>query len=72
MQCLICTGAARDATPAGFDGIVVLCPTCGDYEVADSALKRFRNASVAERDAALRKARSFQTGIRPTITTTSM
>jgi hypothetical protein len=70
MQCLICTGAAKDLTSADFDGHVVGCPKCGDYEVAGSIWGRFRNASVEERASALRKAKSFQ-GLakRPTITT---
>jgi len=70
MQCLVCTGEAKDITPAGFDGIVVRCPNCGDYEVADSALKRFQTASLSERGVAFRKAKSLQTAARPTITTT--
>jgi predicted RNA-binding Zn-ribbon protein involved in translation (DUF1610 family) len=69
MQCLVCTGAATDITLAGFEGIVVRCPNCGDYEVADSALRRFQTASLSERGAALRKAKSLKTTGRPTITT---
>ena len=67
---LVCTGAATDITLAGFEGIVVRCPNCGDYEVADSALRRFQTASLSERGAALRKAKSLKTTGRPTITTT--
>jgi hypothetical protein len=52
MQCLVCTGAATDITLAGFEGIVVRCPNCGDYEVADSALRRF-------------KPRLYQNAVRP-------
>jgi hypothetical protein len=74
MQCGVCTGAAKDITPPGFDGIVIRCPTCKDYEIAGgAALARFRNASVEERAAALKKAKAFQ-GLpgRPTITTTCL
>jgi hypothetical protein len=74
MQCRVCTGAAKDITPADYDGIAVRCPTCGDYEVAGgAALSRFKNASVYERADALKKAKTFQ-GLakRPTITTTCL
>ena len=69
MQCLVCTGAATDITLAGIDGVVVRCPNCGDYQVADSALRRFQTASLSERGAAFRKAKSLKTTGRPTITT---
>jgi hypothetical protein len=56
MQCLVCTGEARDLTPENFDGHVIGCPGCGNYEIAGSAWDRFRNASQQARTAALGKA----------------
>jgi predicted RNA-binding Zn-ribbon protein involved in translation (DUF1610 family) len=60
MQCLICTGAARDLTPKNFDGYVFECPSCGNYEVAGGAWDRFRKASQQERATALGKAASLK------------
>ena len=34
MKCLVCAGAASDRTPPNFDGYVIECPSCGNYEVA--------------------------------------
>jgi predicted RNA-binding Zn-ribbon protein involved in translation (DUF1610 family) len=60
VQCLVCTGAATDLTAENFDGFVISCPSCGNYEIAGSAWDRFRNASQQERAAALRKAASLK------------
>ena len=43
MQCLVCTGDARDLTPENFDGCFIECPSCGKYEVAGGAREKFRN-----------------------------
>ena len=42
---LVCAGEARDRTPKNFDGNVIECPSCGNYEVAGGAGDRFQNAS---------------------------
>jgi hypothetical protein len=60
VQCLVCAGAATDLTAENFDGFVIGCPSCGNYEIAGSAWDRFRNASQQERAAALRKAASLK------------
>ena len=60
MQCLVCAGEARDLTPQNFDGYVIGCSSCGNYEVAGGAWDRFRNASQQERAAALAKAASLK------------
>jgi hypothetical protein len=60
MQCLVCAGEARDLTPQNFDGYVIGCPSCGNYEVAGGAWSRFQNASEQERSAALAKAASLK------------
>jgi hypothetical protein len=56
MQCLVCAGEATDLTPLGFDGHVIGCPSCGNYEVIGAAWNRLQNASQLERAAALAKA----------------
>jgi hypothetical protein len=48
MKCLVCAGEATDRTPRNFDGHVIECPNCGNYEVAGGAWERFRNASKQE------------------------
>jgi hypothetical protein len=60
VQCLVCISEARDLTPKNFDGFVIGCSSCGNYEVAGGAWDRFRNASQQERAAALGKAASFK------------
>jgi hypothetical protein len=60
MQCLVCAGEANDLTPRNFDGHVVGCPSCGNYEVAGGAWDRLQNASQPERAAALAKAASLK------------
>jgi hypothetical protein len=67
-------GGCQGHNASRFDGIVIRCPTCKDYEVAGgAALTRFKNASVEERAAALKKAKAFQSvAERPTITTTCL
>ena len=56
MNCLVCAEAARDLTPPNFDGCIVGCERCGNYEVIGSAWNRFQNASQQERSAALTNA----------------
>ena len=60
MKCLACAGEASDRTPANFDGYIIACPACGNYEVAGGAWERFRDASKDEWAAALAKAQSVK------------
>jgi hypothetical protein len=60
MQCLVCAGEARDLTPLNFDGHVIGCPRCGNYEILGATWDIFQNASQPERAAALGKAASLQ------------
>jgi len=60
MECLVCAGEARDLTPKNFDGYVIGCPSCGNYEVAGGTWERLQNASPQERAAALAKAASLK------------
>ena len=69
---LVCAAAARDMTPPNFDGCVVVCERCGNYEVIGSAWSRFQNASAEERAAALTTAALLKGHARwPTIKNTS-
>jgi hypothetical protein len=38
MQCCACGAVAQDKTPGDFDGVVINCPRCGEYEIIGSAL----------------------------------
>jgi hypothetical protein len=70
MQCLVCAGEAKDLTPEYFDGHVIVCPTCGKYEILGCTWGQFQNASQAERQAAHAHAASLQGFSRwPTIKT---
>jgi hypothetical protein len=60
MQCLVCAGEARDLTPQNFDGYVIGCPRCGNYEVVGGAWAKLQNASEPERAAVLAKATSLK------------
>jgi len=60
MQCLVCAAEARDLTPPDFDGHVVGCPSCGNYEVVGGAWNRLQSASQQERADALAKAASLK------------
>ena len=53
MQCLVCTGEAKDITPAGFDGIVVDVPIAGTIRWRTPLCEGF-------------KPRLYQNAVRPT------
>lgn len=57
LQCPVCGGSARDRTPPGFDGIVVGCPTCGNYAVAAGCLDKLKGLESDGRREVLRKAK---------------
>ncbi len=54
----VCQRSRR--TAQNFDGYVIGCPICGNYEVAGGAWEKFRKASQEERSAALGKAASLK------------
>ncbi len=72
MQCSICGAEAEDLTSGDFDGLVVRCKRCGEYEVADSALNDFLRLDYDARVATLEKAKSAAGGARPAITAASL
>lgn len=42
MQCPICGSPARDRTPPGYNGVIVSCSSCGNFQVAGAFLDRLR------------------------------
>jgi hypothetical protein len=60
MECLVCAGEAKDLTPENFDGRLIGCPRCGNYEILGATWDLFQKASQPEREAALAKAALLQ------------
>lgn len=58
MDCPICGAEATNATPGDFDGLIVECKHCGDYEVPDDALNSLLRLDFDARKAALEKAKA--------------
>ena len=57
MQCPVCDGSATDHTPPEFHGIVVHCPTCGNYDIVGEYLDKLRALAPPARHEVLRKAK---------------
>jgi hypothetical protein len=53
MQCSICGAEAENLTPGTYDGLVVRCKRCGEYEVSDDALNGLLRLDFDARVAAL-------------------
>ncbi len=69
MQCSVCGAEAENLTPGDFDGLIVRCKRCGEYEVRDLALNELLRLDFNGRVAALEKAKSDTSPEgRPTIT----
>jgi hypothetical protein len=69
MDCLIC-GANAEQIPTTTDGVSIVCPTCGEYDVERTVvvtgwLKRLEPEQ--RRDALDQAKRSAQPGARPVI-----
>lgn len=64
MQCSICGAEAENLTPGDYDGLVVRCKRCGEYEVSDSVLNGLLrldfDARVAALDTAKRAAGPYE------------
>jgi hypothetical protein len=68
MLCEVCERPAVDRTPPGYDGVKISCPTCGNYSLAGSVKKTFRQLSPDNRRRALEKAKAHASlGMRPLI-----
>ena len=68
MQCAICGAEAEDLTRGDFDGVIVSCKRCGEYEVADQALNDFLRLDYDARVGVLDRAQAAAApGDRPSI-----
>jgi hypothetical protein len=71
MQCPVCAAQASNLTPATYDGVVVGCPRCGDYQITGTVFNQLLRLGADERAEALERAkRGVSQGARPTISTT--
>ena len=69
MQCSVCGAEAEDLTSGDFDGLIVRCKRCGEYEIADGALNDFLRLDYDARVAVLMKAKdAAAAGARAAIT----
>ena len=68
MQCSVCGAEAENLAMGDFDGLVVRCKHCGEYEIADDALNGFLRLDYDDRVAALGAAKgAAEAGQRPAI-----
>jgi hypothetical protein len=70
MDCPVCTANAEQITTA-IDGMGIICPTCGEYDVSSSVLaaEDWQKLRTDERCDVLANAKSSgQPGVRPAIT----
>jgi hypothetical protein len=58
MNCPICGAEAMNETPGDFDGLIVECKHCGEYEIPDDVLNSLIRLDFDARKAALEKAKS--------------
>ena len=71
MSCPVC-GANAEQITSTIDGVSIVCPMCGEYDVASSVLatKQLQRLEPEQRGNALTKAKRLaQPGARPMITT---
>ena len=69
MNCPICKSAAENITDNDFDGKIISCPKCEEYEISGTVENRFSTMSKKDRERALEKAKKFARGNRPSINT---
>jgi hypothetical protein len=68
MQCPVCSNQAVDIGPKSYDGKVLWCSQCKDYEISGTFLLKFLASTRAERGIALDKAKRLAaSGVRPSI-----
>jgi hypothetical protein len=71
MSCPVC-GANAEQITSTIDGVSIVCPMCGEYDVASSviATEQLQRLEPEQRGNALNKAKRLaQPGARPMITT---
>ncbi len=70
MSCPVC-GANIEQITSTIDGMSIVCPMCGEYDISSSVLatEQWQRLELEERGDALNKAKaSAQPGTRPVIT----
>jgi hypothetical protein len=68
IPCPVCEDPARNRTPPGFDGQIIHCDKCRDFEVSGTALRELQKLDLLERIDVLRRAQSLAApGERPAI-----
>jgi len=73
MLCSICGAPAKNLTPGDFDGLIVSCPHCHDYEVAGPTLNQLLRLALSQRREVLLRAKGQASpGQRPIITKESL
>jgi len=71
IPCPVCEDPASNRTPPDFDGLIIRCDKCRDFEISGTALGKLQELDLLERNDVLRKAQQLAApGGRPTITTT--
>ena len=71
MQCPVCAAQAKNLTSATYDGVVVSCPTCGEYQVTGTVFNKLLKLAPEYRADVLQRAKERAClGARPTISTT--
>ena len=55
MDCAICGTPAEDLTPADFDGLIIRCRHCGEYEISGTISDDFLRLDLSARAEVLRK-----------------
>jgi len=69
MQCSVCGAPAQNITPPDFDGLVVRCSHCREYEIEGTVVNRLLRLTLTERMDALQAAKQLASpGVRPSIT----
>jgi hypothetical protein len=70
MECPVC-GTNSEEIPTPINGITLLCPTCGEYDVSSTVIAtgQLQRLEPEQRREVLKKARRWQLGKRPMITT---
>jgi hypothetical protein len=69
IPCPVCEDPARNRTPADFDGLIIRCDKCRDFDVSGTALGKLQKLDLVDRIDVLRKAQELAApGVRPAIT----
>jgi hypothetical protein len=70
IPCPVCEDPASNRTPPDFDGLIIRCDHCRDFEVSGTALSKLEKLVLLERIDVLRKAQQkAEPGRRAVITT---